>query len=114
MDFNSVVVISDTSIRNNVIMSISHIHFHSNDIKKTIHHTINVTLTKAELFAIRYGINQAIQIPEVTYIIIITDAIHLAQCIFDFIIHPYQLQSIAIVKDLRIFFNKHLMNFIDF
>jgi len=31
-----------------------------NGIKKTIHHTINITLTEAELFATRYGINQAV------------------------------------------------------
>ena len=95
-------------------MSISHIHSSFNNIRKIIHHTINVTSTEAKLFAIKYGINQVIQIPETTHIVIITDAIHPAECIFDFSIHPYQFQSIAIVKNLRLFFLKHLINAIEF
>ena len=34
-------------------------------------------------FAIRYGVGQAIQISEATCIIVIMDAIHAAECIFD-------------------------------
>ena len=60
MNSNPVVIISNMSIRNNVAMSILHIHSYTNDIKKTIHHTVNVTSTEAELFAIRYRVNQAI------------------------------------------------------
>jgi len=67
-----------------------------------------------ELFAIRYGINQAIQIPEVFHIIVIINAIHLVKRIFDFTIHPYQLQLIAIAHDLRAFFNKNTQNSINF
>jgi len=52
-----VVVISDASIKNNVTMSISHIDCSYNIMAKTIHHTINITTTEAELFAIRCGIN---------------------------------------------------------
>ena len=40
--------------------------------------------------------------------------IHSVQCISDSAIHLYQLQLIAIVKNLRVFFNKHLMNSIEF
>jgi len=50
-----------------------------NILAKTIHYAINATLTKAELFTIRYGINQAVQVTKVMYIIIITDAIYLAR-----------------------------------
>ena len=50
-----------------------------NILAKTIHYAINATLTKVELFTIRYGINQAVQVTEVMCIIIITDAIHLAR-----------------------------------
>jgi len=95
-------------------MYILHIHSYPNIIRKTIHHAVNVTTTEAKLFAIRCEINQAIQISEAIYIIVITNVIHLVQCIFDFAIHLYQLQSITIVKDLRVFFNKHLMNSIEF
>jgi len=59
-------------------MSISHVHSHLNNIKKIIHHTVNVTSTEAELLAIRYRINQAIQISEAIHIIVIIDAIHTA------------------------------------
>ena len=83
-------------------------------IKKIIYHIINVILTKAKLFAIRYEINQAIQIPKATYIIVVTNVIYIVQHIFDFTVYPYQLQLITIVKDLRSFFLKHLMNSIKF
>ena len=84
MDFNSVVIISNMSIRNNVAISILHIHSYTNDIKKTIHHTVNITLTEAKLFAIRRGINQIIQILKAFYIIVITNAIYLAKYIYIF------------------------------
>ena len=37
-------------------------------------------------------------------IIIITDAIHSARQIFNLLSHPYQLQSIIILQDLKAFF----------
>jgi len=79
-----------------------------------LHHTINITSTEAELFALRCGINQAIQITDSSCIIVITDALHVAKKIFDPSIHPYQLQMIAISKKLQEFFNKHLDNSIEF
>jgi len=78
MDSNSVVIISNMSIRNNVAISILHIHSYTNDIKKTIHHTVNITLTEAKLFAIRRGINEIIQILKAFYIIVITNAIYIS------------------------------------
>ena len=68
---NTVIVISDASIKNNVATSSSYIHNDQNIIAKTIHHAINVTFTKVELFAIRYRINQVIQVPNVKQIIVI-------------------------------------------
>ena len=91
MNSKSVIVILDTSIRNNVAMSISHIHSSLNDIKKTIHHAVNIASTEAKLFAIRCGINQAIQILEATHIIVVMNAIYVAEHIFYFTIHSYQL-----------------------
>ena len=108
------MVVSDTSIKKNITMSIVHVHFHSNLIKKTIHHAVNVTSPEAELFIIRCGINQTIQIPNVAHIIIITNAMHIVYCIFNSSIHPYQHQSIAILKELREFFNKDSLNSIEF
>jgi len=113
-DSKSVVVVSDVSIKNNITTSILHVHLPSNLIKKTIHHAVNVTSTKAELFAIRCGINQAIQISDINHITIITDAIHVAHCIFNLLVHSYQLQAIAILKVLRKFFNKNSSNSIEF
>jgi len=48
----SPIIVSDASIKNHVITSISHIHSHNKPIIKTIHRAINVTTTEAELFAI--------------------------------------------------------------
>jgi len=50
IDLYSVVIISDASIKNNIVAS--HIHSNSNGIKKTIYQAVNIILTKAELFAI--------------------------------------------------------------
>jgi len=57
---NSIIVVSDANIKNNITMSIVHIHSYLNSIKKTLHHAIGITSTEAELFAIRCSINQAI------------------------------------------------------
>ena len=67
---------------------------------------------EAKLFAIRCGINQAVQ--DVTNIIVITDTIHATRWIFDLSSHSNQLQSIVIVQDLRAFFNKSFNNTIAF
>ena len=56
-DPKSVVIVSDTSIKNQVATSIVHIHIHDSLVIKTIYHAITVMITEAELFAIRYDIN---------------------------------------------------------
>ena len=53
------LIVTNASIRNNVATSIAHIHICNRPVFKTLHHTVNVTSTEAELFAIRCGINQA-------------------------------------------------------
>jgi len=85
---NSVIIASDTSIKNNVITSIAHVYSCSNPIKKTLHHAINTTMTEAELFAIKCRISQVIQFSDISHIIIVTNSIHAAQRIFDSTIHP--------------------------
>jgi len=69
---NTVIVIFNASIKNNITTSISHIYNGQNIIAKTIYHAMNITSTEAELFAIRCGINQAIQVPKVEQIIVTT------------------------------------------
>jgi len=109
-----VLVISDTSIKNNVTTSILHICFNKNIIAKTHYHIINVTFTKAKLFLIRYRINQAIQVSNAKNITMIIDIIYTARHIFNLSSYSYQLHFIAISQDLRTFFNKSFNNSIVF
>jgi len=101
-------------IKNNVATSISHIYNGHNIIAKTIHHAMNDMSIEAELFSIRCGINQAIQVPNIKQIIIITNIIPAARHIFDLFSHPFHLHSIAVFQDLRTFFNKNSNNTISF
>jgi len=99
-DPSKVIIVSDISIKNNVATSIAHVHSFSNPLKKTFHHAISVTSTEVKLFTIRCRINQATQISGTFHIIIVTDTLHAVQRIFDSTIHLYQIQAIAISKDL--------------
>ena len=47
-------------------------------------------------------------------IIVVTDSIHAARKIFDSSVHSYQIQSAAILYELRNFFNYHEDNTIEF
>jgi len=111
IDQDIVLIILDTSIKNNVATLVSYIHWGQDIITKTVHHAINVMSTKAELFAIRCRINWAIQMQNTAHIIIITDAIPAAKWIFDTSNH---LHSITISSDLRGFFQKNSSNSISF
>jgi len=51
------LVVSDASIENHVVTSITHIHVHNKQVIKIIYQMVNITSTEAELFAIRCGIN---------------------------------------------------------
>jgi len=55
-----VVVVSDTSIKNHIAISIAHVHSFTNPIIKILHYVINITTTEAKLFAIKCSINQAV------------------------------------------------------
>ena len=59
-NFNSIIVVSDVSIKNNIAISIVYIHSYLNLIEKTLHHAVGITSTEAELFAIKCDINQDI------------------------------------------------------
>ena len=111
---NTVLIILNASIKNNVVILISHIHRGQEIIAKSVHHTMNITSTKAKLFTIRCEINHVVQLQDIAHIIVITDTIPATKWIFDTSIHLYQLHSITISKDLRDFFNKNPNNSIDF
>ena len=63
-------------------MSIAHVQSEQNIIAKTIYHAVNVMSTETELFAIRYRINQTVQLNNTSCIIMITNAIHSVRYIF--------------------------------
>jgi len=79
-----------------------------------IHHMVNITTTEAKLFAIRCGINQAISIPNIKCIVVVTNSLHTAKKIFDTSTHPYQIHSNVISWELRDFFKKDSNNHIEF
>ena len=113
-DSKTVVVISDASIKNHVTISIAHVPSFINPIIKILHQMINITIIEAELFAIRCGINQAVQMASINHIIVITDSLHAGYRIFDLLVHLYQIQLSVILRELREFFNKSYFNFIKF
>ena len=84
---HSAIMITDASIKNDIAMSISHIHSANQLLIKSVHHVSFVMTTEAELFAIRSSINQACSINNVSKIIIVTDSIHVAKKIFDCEVH---------------------------
>ena len=88
-DSEIVIVISDASIKNKVTTLILHIYSGHNIYAKTIYYAINITTTKIEFFAIRYSINQVVQVQNTAHIIVITDAIHAVRQIFNLLSHLY-------------------------
>jgi len=80
---------NNTSIKNNITTLILHICNGQNFIAKTIYYTMNIISTKVELLLIRCRINLAIQVPNVGQIIVITNTILAARCIFDSSNHPF-------------------------
>ena len=105
---DTILIIIDTSIKNNIVTLVSHIYRGQEVITKSVYYAMNVTSMEAELFSIRYRINHAVQLQDIICIIVITNAITAAKWIFDLSVHPYQLHSIVISKNLRYFFKKNL------
>ena len=108
------LIVTDTGIKNNVATSIAYIHICNKLIIKTIYYAVNVTSFEAELFAIRYDINQAVNIPGISKIIVVTDLIHVTKRIFDLFIHLFQMHSASIFKEFRKFFLLNTNNSIKF
>jgi len=97
MEHSTVIIVLGTSIKNDVTTSIAYIHLFNNLLKKILHYVIINTLTEAKLFVFRYRLDQVVQILDFSHII---DVLYVAQKIFNMILHPYQLQSIAISQKL--------------
>ena len=114
LDYSHMLIISDSGIKNNVTTSIAHIHIHDRPIVKMIHHTANITSTEAELFTIGYSINQAVNLPGISKIVVVTDSVYAAKKFFDSSIHSFQVHSAAIPKELRKFFYTNNDNTITF
>jgi len=94
------LIITDASVKNNVATSISYIHIHDKPIIKTLYHASNVISTEAELFAIRYRINQAMNSENISRIIVITDSFYAGKKIFSPLLHPFQSHSIFVLNEL--------------
>ena len=108
------LIVSDTSVKNNITTSIAHIYIRDRPITKTLHHTLNITSTEAELVTIRCSINQATNHDFISTIIVVTDSIHTAKKIFDLFSHSFQKHMVSILKELCSFFSHHLDNYIKF
>ena len=71
---STAIIVMDASIKNDIATSISHVHITNCLVIKMLHHTAFITTTEAELFVIRYGINQACTKENVSKIIIVTSS----------------------------------------
>jgi len=111
---STAIIITDASIKNDIATFILHIHLVNHPLTKTVHHAVFVTSTKAELFAIRCGINQACTKENVSKIVVVTNSIYVAKKIFDSKSHPYQIHTTAILNKLHRFFNINQENTIEF
>ena len=108
------LIVTNTSIKNNMATSIAHIYIHDKPVIKTLHHVVNVTSTEAELFSIRCSINQATNIQGISKIVVITDSLHAAWKFFDFSSHLFQVHFTSILNKLRKFFIQNHNNSIKF
>jgi len=99
---DTILIIADTSIKNNITTLVFHIQKSHNIINKFVHHAMNINSTEAKLFVIRCRIDQATKIYDASKIIIIIDAISAMKQIFDTLVHPYRLYIIVRVEDSRL------------
>ena len=104
----------NTSIKDHVATSIAYVHIYNCLVIKIIHYVVNTIATEVELFIIRYSINQAIYIPNIKRIMVVTDSIYTIKRIFDSLVYPYQIHLIAILHELRDFFEQSSNNTIEF
>ena len=108
------IIVTDASIKNDITTSISYVYLVNCSLTKTVHHAVFITSMEAELFTIRYGINQAYTKENMSKIIVVTDSIHAMKKIFDSNLHPYRTHIMAILSELCQFFNINQKNSIEF
>ena len=108
------IITMDASIKNDVATSILHMHISNHPLIKILHHMTFVTSVEAELFAIRYSINQALSKENISKIIVFTNSIHVAKKIFDPSSHLLQIHAVAILNELWQFFSRDSNNWIEF
>ena len=101
------LIIMNANVKNNFTTSILHTYVHNKPLIKTLHYTVHITSSEVELFAIRYGINQASNLSDILKTIVVTNSIHIAKRIFDSSIHPFQVHTAIILKELQFFFLHH-------
>ena len=111
---SSALIVTSASIKDNIATSVAHIHQANSPLIKSIYHAVFITSSEAELFTMRYGINQACNKDNISKIIVITDSIHSAKCIFNSSLYPLQSHLAVILSELRLFFNKSQDNSIEF
>ena len=87
------IVITDTSIKNDIATSILHIHLVNQPLTKTVHHAAFITSIETELFTIRYSINQVSNKEKVSRVVVVTDSIYAVKKIFDSKLYPYHGHS---------------------
>jgi len=63
--FISAEMINDANIKNKAATSISYIYREQEVITKSVHHAMNIMSIEAKLFAIRCGINHAVQLQDI-------------------------------------------------
>ena len=104
-DLHTAIVISDTSVKNSVAISIAHIHIHDSLVIKTIYHAVNITSTEVEIFTLWCSINQATQQFDINYIIVITDFIHAVKRILILCLTHIKLVQLLFLVNLGSFSN---------
>ena len=111
---HTALIITDTSIKNNIATSISHVHIANHPLTKTVYHAAFITSMETKLFAIRCSINQACSKENISKVIVIMDSIHTVKKIFNSKSHPFQSHTAAILSVLWGFFNSNCDNSIEF
>ena len=108
------IIATDASIKNDIATSILHMYILNQLLIKMLYYVAFVTSAEAELFTIRYGINQASTKENISKIIVVTGSIHVAKKFFDSLSHSLQIYTVAILEKLCHFFSKNPSNSIKF
>ena len=111
---HTAIIVTNTSVKNDIATLVSHIHIHDHPLIKIVHHIAFVTSTEVELFAMRCSISQACSKENISKIIVIANSIHVAKKIFDDKTYSYQIYTTAILSKFWQFFTTGQGNSIEF